>query len=61
VTAYPGKIEWDASKPDGTPRKLLDISLIKQLGWSPRIPLREGLASAYRWFKDHAASASACS
>lgn len=50
VLEFRGVLEFDASKPDGTPRKLLDISKIQSLGWSPRIPLREGIADAYRWF-----------
>lgn len=50
VLEFRGAMEFDASKPDGTPRKLLDISKIQSLGWSPRIPLREGIADAYRWF-----------
>ncbi len=50
VLGFEGTLEFDTSKPDGTPRKLLDISKIKSLGWSPRIPLREGIADAYRWF-----------
>jgi GDP-L-fucose synthase len=50
VLGFDGTLEFDASKPDGTPRKLLDISKIKSLGWSPRISLREGIADAYRWF-----------
>jgi GDP-L-fucose synthase len=50
VLGFEGTLEFDTSKPDGTPRKLLDISKIKSLGWTPRIPLREGIADAYRWF-----------
>jgi GDP-L-fucose synthase len=50
VLGFDGALEFDTSKPDGTPRKLLDISKIKSLGWSPRISLREGIADAYRWF-----------
>ena len=50
VLGFDGVLEFDTSKPDGTPRKLLDISKIKSLGWSPRISLREGIADAYRWF-----------
>ena len=50
VLGFDGSLEFDASKPDGTPRKLLDISKIKSLGWSPKIPLRDGIADAYRWF-----------
>jgi GDP-L-fucose synthase len=50
VLGFDGALEFDASKPDGTPRKLLDISKIKSLGWSPKISLRDGIADAYRWF-----------
>ncbi len=53
VLGFDGTLEFDASKPDGTPRKLLDISKIKALGWSPRISLREGIADAYRWFREN--------
>ena len=42
---YGGKIKWDPNKPDGTPRKLLDVSRIQSLGWSPRISLEEGIAN----------------
>jgi GDP-L-fucose synthase len=50
VTGYRGRISWDPSKPDGTPRKLLDVSRMAALGWKARIPLREGIASTYRSF-----------
>jgi GDP-L-fucose synthase len=50
VVGFRGEIEWDASKPDGTPRKLLDISRMKALGWSPRTSLETGIRSAYRDF-----------
>ena len=50
VVGYTGSIEWDMSKPDGTPRKLLDISRIQTLGWQPRIELREGITSTYEWY-----------
>ena len=50
ITGFAGKIVWDASKPDGTPRKLLDVSRMAALGWKARIPLREGLAAAYEWY-----------
>ncbi len=53
VLGFEGSLEFDASKPDGTPRKLLDISKIKFLGWSPKISLREGIADAYRWFREN--------
>jgi GDP-L-fucose synthase len=49
VTGYEGEIAFDASKPDGTPRKLLDVSRIKGMGWSPRISLRDGIAQTYQW------------
>ncbi|MEU8570662.1 GDP-L-fucose synthase [Streptomyces pathocidini] len=48
VTAYGGRIAFDPSKPDGTPRKLLDISRLATLGWRPKIALREGIASVYQ-------------
>ena len=54
---FDGSLEFDASKPDGTPRKLLDISKIKSLGWSPKIPLREGIADAYDWFTKNQSTA----
>jgi GDP-L-fucose synthase len=54
VTGFGGRIEWDAAKPDGTPRKLLDVSRIHALGWQARTPLREGLEQTYRWFTAHA-------
>jgi len=50
TTGYRGRISWDASKPDGTPRKLLDVGKLSALGWKARIPLREGIASTYRAF-----------
>ncbi len=50
VVGFRGDIEWDAAKPDGTPRKLLDISRMKSLGWSPRTPLDSGIREAYQDF-----------
>ncbi|MBC7993132.1 MAG: GDP-L-fucose synthase [Rhizobacter sp.] len=50
VVGYQGRIVFDTSKPDGTPRKLLDVSVMKHLGWSARIPLAEGIHSAYQDF-----------
>jgi GDP-L-fucose synthase len=50
VTGYAGGIVFDAGKPDGTPRKLLDVSRLKALGWQPSMPLAEGLQLAYQWF-----------
>lgn len=53
VVGYEGDLEWDASKPDGMPRKLLDVSRIQALGWSARIDLREGIAGTYSWYQSH--------
>lgn len=50
VVGYDGPVEWDTSKPDGTPRKLMDSALIRSRGWEPRIPLEEGIRSTYEWF-----------
>jgi GDP-L-fucose synthase len=49
---FTGKIEWDSSKPDGTPRKVLDVSRVKALGWKPTITLDEGIASTIAWYKE---------
>ena len=53
VVGFEGALELDPTKPDGTPRKLLDISRIVEMGWSPRISLRSGLEQAYAWFLEH--------
>jgi len=50
VVGFSGEIVQDTSRPDGTPRKLLDVSRLNSLGWEPRIPLREGIETTYRWF-----------
>ena len=50
VVGFEGTIEWDSSKPDGMPRKLLDTSRINELGWKPQISLRDGVASTYEWY-----------
>jgi GDP-L-fucose synthase len=57
VAGFRGHLEFDASKPDGTPRKLLDTSRLTALGWKPKIKLREGIESTYAWFQEHAAEA----
>jgi GDP-L-fucose synthase len=51
ITGFKGTIEWDASKPDGTPRKLMDVSRLTNMGWKYRIGLREGIAAVYEDFK----------
>jgi len=50
VVGFNGELVWDAAKPDGTPRKLLDITKIRALSWQPTIPLRQGIAQTYEWF-----------
>jgi GDP-L-fucose synthase len=50
ITGFEGNVVWDTSKPDGTPRKLLDVSRLAALGWKARIPLRRGLEEAYKWY-----------
>jgi GDP-L-fucose synthase len=57
VIDYRGRLLFDTTKPDGTPRKLLDVTRLRKLGWSPRIPLREGIESTYAWFLAHAEDA----
>ncbi len=55
AVGYEGEIVWDTTQPDGTPRKLMDGSRIRALGWKPRIDLPEGIADAYRWFLENRA------
>jgi GDP-L-fucose synthase len=50
VVGFDGELAWDTTKPDGTPRKLLDITKLRDLGWQPTIPLRDGIAQTYHWF-----------
>ena len=56
VTGFSGNIEFNASMPDGTPRKLLDMTRLTSLGWQPSISLRDGLAATYEWFQSGNAS-----
>ena len=51
LTGYKGEIIWDETKPDGTPRKVLDVSRIKAMGWSPTITLSDGILSTIAWYK----------
>ena len=57
VTGFEGKIEYDTSKPDGAPRKLMDNTKLRNLGWQPQIGLKEGLRDAYQWYVDNIDSA----
>jgi GDP-L-fucose synthase len=50
---FDGVTEWDSSKPDGTPRKLLDVSRLKETGWEPQIDLRSGVAATIEWYRQH--------
>ena len=54
VVGFDGELAWDTTKPDGTPRKLLDVTKLKNLGWQPSIPLREGIERTYEWFLKNA-------
>jgi len=53
VVGFAGELTFDTRKPDGTPRKLLDVSRLNALGWQPKISLREGIEMTYRWFLEH--------
>ena len=57
AVGFAGGIRWDSSKPDGTPRKLLDVTRIRQLGWKPTISFDEGIAATYVWFQQNAPEA----
>jgi GDP-L-fucose synthase len=55
VVGYTGELQWDRSKPDGTPRKLLDVSRLKSIGWKPLITLEEGIRRTYQWYLEKSA------
>jgi GDP-L-fucose synthase len=57
VSGFQGRLVFDTSKPDGTPRKLLDTTRLTTLGWRPKIPLKTGIESTYAWFREHVAEA----
>jgi len=57
VTGFTGRLEFDPAMPDGTPRKLMDVTRIRALGWAPRISLEEGVRRAYEWYLANAAEA----
>ncbi|GAB6037243.1 GDP-L-fucose synthase [Fundidesulfovibrio butyratiphilus] len=56
AVGYQGEVVFDTSRPDGTPRKLLDVSRLSALGWKATIPLRQGVADTYRWYLEHLGS-----
>ena len=53
---YEGEVRWDTGKPDGTPRKLLDVSRLTAMGWAPEIQLEQGIRGTYAWFQEHVAT-----
>ena len=53
ITDYKGRVEWDDTKPDGTPRKLLDISRIQNKGWKAKTSLEKGIEKAYKWYLNY--------
>ena len=53
VVGYEGKVIWDSTKPDGTPRKLMDVSKLNKIGWNSEIDLEKGLSITYRWFLEN--------
>lgn len=57
AVGYTGETNWDPTKPDGTPRKLLDISTLRGMGWQPKTPLREGIETTVAWYRANAAAA----
>ena len=56
IVNFPGRIVFDTSRPDGTPRKLVDVSHLNRLGWGARIPLLQGITQTYAWYREHASS-----
>ena len=53
IVGYSGEVKWDATKPNGTPRKLLDVSKLTRLGWQAQTSLKDGIEKAYEWFKEN--------
>jgi len=53
VVSFPGETMWDSTKPNGTPRKVLNVDKIKSLGWQPKISLKEGIQTTYEWYKNN--------
>jgi GDP-L-fucose synthase len=52
IVGFEGEIRWDDTKPNGSPRKLLNSSYMRNLGWKPKVSLSDGLGKTYRWFAD---------
>jgi GDP-L-fucose synthase len=52
IVGYEGRIGFDTTKPDGTPRKLLEVSKLRDLGWRATIPLRSGIEQTYAWYRE---------
>jgi GDP-L-fucose synthase len=57
AVGYTGETRWDSSKPDGTPRKLLDVSVLREAGWLPEIPLQAGIEATVAWYRANAGAA----
>jgi GDP-L-fucose synthase len=55
IVGFQGRLTFDPSRPDGTPRKLADVTHLREIGWTARIPLAEGLGQTYAWFREHRA------
>ncbi|XP_073003966.1 probable GDP-L-fucose synthase 1 [Typha latifolia] len=55
VVGFQGQLVWDSTKPDGTPRKLMDSSKIATMGWAPKVPLKDGLVETYKWYVENVA------
>ena len=53
VVGFEGELEFDTSRPDGTPQKMLDIARLRSIGWTPNVELRDGLATTYAWFLEN--------
>jgi GDP-L-fucose synthase len=53
ISGFEGQVLWDKSKPDGTPQKVLDVSRLMELGWSPKVTLDVGIAETIQWFKEN--------
>jgi GDP-L-fucose synthase len=57
AVGFLGSIRWDNSKPDGTPRKLLDVTKVRGMGWKPKVTIEDGITATYDWFLENAPEA----